>query len=283
MSRYRVTFIHEVGKTGFSEVWYTTSNSGPQLLSEQIAANSTGIMALRGNAFLCRGIRVNDIDVPRRSFMKILNMAFSNQGMRSMTVGENDTPQTALLGYCTTTGGKRRPLLLRGLDDELVSHDSNGLAVFNAAFRNRFALYLAALKSMNLAVRLLSPGGPGLDQTVTALSPTAGGGAGTLVTYLGAAIPDRTQVIFHGLPRDFFPGFSGVVPINTQGAQQFAVPIRWQAPGVIYNPIKAVVRPALYTLDTVLDIMPEDFRSKKVGRPSLLSRGRRSPMRFRSG
>jgi len=42
------------------------------------------------------------------------------------------------------------------------------------------------------------------------------------------------------------------------------------------------VRNAQYTLDPVAGIWWEDMRTKKVGRPILLSRGRRSGVRYRS-
>ncbi len=276
----KLSFIFESGKCGFSETWYT-DETDPKISTQFGNATLLKFMGLRGNGVILRAIRSSDLSTPRLSYLRIVNLTTAILG--GNTTETNDLPQAAILSYVTVVGGRRRPLLTRGLADSYVAYDNSGIRIFSGQFLSQFAQYVNGLKIMQLRIRTLDKAdGGNPERQVIGLAPAGTSSNSTAVTFAGADIADGSRVIFHGLSRQLFPGFTGPLPIARVNATSFVVPVKWNFPGTSYAPVQTTVRAAFYSLGQIDTIIPEDFRSKKVGRPSLLSRGRRAALKYRS-
>lgn len=280
MAQFRVAFIFEYGKTGWSEIWYRQASDPPSAASFT-SAQIAKFMLIRNDQAMLRAVRVNDVAVPRSSFLQIYNA--TNVNLSNPVEGTGEPSQVAILAYVTTVTGGKRPLLLRGLGDLEIERDTAGNPIWNAAVLANLASYNNAAKLMGLQVQTLSPASNlNPDRPISQFAPVTGDTNSTLVTFSGLAMPDNGRVIFHKVSRNDLPGMQGVLPYVVMAPTQIKVPIIWRNAAPLLPGGASTLRLVQYTYSTVDQILPEDVRSKKTGRPSLLARGRRTGMRYRA-
>lgn len=280
MAMHRLSFIFEYGKAGWSEQWYREAESA---LAATVftPAQARNFMKIRSNGVVCRAIRANDVAQPRVSYLNTVNWTGEALGRNDVLLG--DPAQVALLGYVVGASQSRRPLLLRGMIDSNTERDITGRPVWNANFLTCIDAYVRFLTDTGMRIRVLD--GPNVgnpDRPVTAFSPGTNNFNVTVAQYTGLGIPQGSRVIFHGIDRNLFPGLTGPVPTLPAGADAIAIPVMWRSPAPSVPGVNARVRAVSFAYQLVQTVIPQDVRSKKVGRPSLLSRGRRQAMRFRS-
>ena len=278
----RLSFIFQYWTGGWSEQWYC---QGTDTTAAATQFNNTfygKFMGLRADGVLLRAIRANNVDNPRESFLNIVNI--DNQVL-GVTAGNTGEPgQVALLGYVTAEANRRRPLLLRGLGDQYVARDGDGKPIFSGLFLQGFAKYIQSLKSFGAQVKVLKAADANAnpDRPIVSFAPSAAGAQNTLIAYNGLELSKDFPVIVHKVSRQSFPGFTGPLPLVSTAQTAVVVPVMWARPEILVPGGAARIRNAIFDYANVLDATPEDVRSKKIGRPSLSPRGRRTATRYRS-
>jgi len=284
MPNYRLSFIFEAGQAGWSEQWYLSASGDPSSIPERVLTPQFlgGFLGPRAAGVYFMAMRVNDADVPRRSFLAIKNINCKNYSLSVDPLGEE--PPVAALGYVLTAGSRKRSVMVRGLVDASIARDVSDMLAPTGEIVKQLAAYAQAIIGAQLCVRVLSPpAGNNPDRSVVSFAPKQGDPGSTTVTYNDFNPINPTQpVIFHGISQTTLPGYSGPLPAFNVTPTSFDVPIAWRSPAVVLPMRNTTVRNAQYTLDPVAGIWWEDMRTKKVGRPILLSRGRRSGVRYRS-
>lgn len=277
--KFRVSFIFSYGQAGWSEQWYRDADT------PQIAANIQDIhwqayCYPRSDGTILRAIRANRVDQPRVTFLRVMNRVVGTPLHNAALGGE--PPAVALHCYAACADFRHRTAMFRGMNDLDVERNIAGEPVWNGGIIsdvNALKLALLGFGAQIQALRLATIGNP--DRVVTQL---AGGGANaevTAVQYAGDPIPVGSRVIFHGLNRGQFPGFGSAVPVIGATNTTITVPVMWRQ-NAATAPVQGVkVRVAEYDYPAVQDLMPRDVRTRKVGRPSLGYRGRRTATRYR--
>jgi hypothetical protein len=282
---YRLSFIFRAGNSGWSEQWYLVASWAPAavpgfILTQDFLANFLG---LRGDGVILQALRINDADNPRASFLAIVNVKADDFNGPIPLTGEE--PAVAALGYCLTATGKHRAVMVRGLIDQYVNRDPADQPVFQGGIRDGLAFYLKAILQKGLCIRYLLPADAvnNPDRWIMSMAPRVGDANATTITHVaGAPLDEDFPVIIHGVPRSILPGYQGPLPIYNGTNTTVDVPVVWRAPSTVMPVQNAYIRNALYAYDPVIDISWEDFRTKRVGRPTILTRGRRSGIKYRA-
>lgn len=280
MAAFRLSFFFEYGKAGWTEQWYRSEDTLPQAAAIQ-APTLNNYMQLRADGVTLRAIRVNSVLTPRLSQLRIINLQKNTAAPGDW--GQGEPAQVAMLGYVLGANFSRRPLLLKGLDDDLVGMNSNGTPSFTGAFRTKLQAFISALNGMGAQIKTLKGvEGTNTDRFITELTPGNASTTTTSFTFTGNPVNVGDRLVFHKLPRQQYPGFGGTVPVIAVGAGAATVPVAWSGPTAARSGNGATFRVSDWAYNNVTDVIAEDFRSRKVGRPSLLSRGRRQGIRYRS-
>lgn len=281
MAKFRVSFIWQLGANGWSEQWYRDRDD-PDAAAALTDAQWGNFSNIRATGAILRAIRVQSVDLPRVSLLEVLNREVGgNAGRGAEDTGE--PPGVALLGYIRTQDFRHRSLMLKGLRDFQIQRDGNGFPVWNASLTGslgRFKNFLTGWRAQVRTLNAADVGNP--DRVITQFAPANNNTATALQFQPGLGIPTGSLVVFHGLSRITMPGFGGVVPVIDSGNNQITVPVAWRSAAQLIQGNGAKVRLAQFSYKDVIDVVQEDVRVHKVGRPSLVSRGRRAGVRYRS-
>jgi hypothetical protein len=281
---YRISFVFQAGDSGWSEQWYTAASVPPQEVVKPFmnVAFLKPFLALRAAGVWLVGIRANDVDVPRKSFLQIMEVNSKDYNSQSDPTGEE--PAVAALGYVLTQTGKHRPVMVRGLTDSMVSRDITDSSGFSGALQNALSNYAGAIAGTGLAVRSLDPPSPANpDRLLVSMTPSATDAGATTYTFKGGpALIEGALLIAHGISRKYHPGYQGAMPGYNATAATIDVAVAWRSASTQISLRNAHVRNATYSIDPVATMTWETMRTKKVGRPTILPRGRRSAIAYRS-
>lgn len=282
MPQYRVSFLLEYGKQGFSEVWYRQADD-PVSATVFTTTQLRDFFNLRPKGTLIQAVRSNDVAVPRLGFLNVLDRELT--ALNPAGLSDGDIPQAAILMSLRTRTGQRRAYMMRCVDDDWITFDDNGAAQFGAALNKALLVWFNALIDMGLQFRILLVADPvnNPDRPVATFAPFGTDFTQTVATYTGTALPAApVRVIFHKVRRSQFPGLIGSVPTIPGVGQQIVMPVSWMQPAASVNGGPATVRQALYGYATINQFQTVDFRSKKVGAPNIRARGRRAAVHYRS-
>jgi hypothetical protein len=283
MPNFKLTFIFSAFNQGWSEVWYRNASSAIAAANYN-NADLQNYLAYKGAGCVVQGLRVAEVNNPRSSRLSVIEQDVT--ALQTNPLSNMDSAGACILGYVNGNSGSRRPLMQRGVADILIQRDASARPILTGQIKARTLMFNAALVALGLQIRTLddpiSPGNP--DIQISSLAPLTGDPSQTVITVIGLAPTGPGRVVFHGLNRNVFSGFGGSVPfINVFGTtNQIVVPVRWQQPATTVNGGRATLRFARYSYYGGLSAVVEDFRTRKVGRPSLAARGRRTPIKYRA-
>src|SRR5215831_4071354 len=140
---FKLSFIMEAGPAGWSEQWYTPISGRPDTVIDQIVTTQfiAAFLQLRANGVYLMGVRANDTENPRSAFLKIFEINAGN--FNKLGGAQGDEPATCVLGYCRTVGGRHRPVMVRGMRDDLMVRDDSD----NPLLDGQISLYLKGYTS----------------------------------------------------------------------------------------------------------------------------------------
>jgi hypothetical protein len=283
MANKRLSFIFKAGSVGWSEQWYTVSSSGPVELTQfyRNPAWLSVFLGFRAMGVVYVGLRVNDVDVPRSGYLDLLNINCKDY---SGPAGPGEEPAVCALGYCVTTNGNHRPVQMRGLPDGYVNRDPSDNAIMSGPLIDALNTFSDKAGVFGLGVKVQQlPHGNNQDRQLDAMAPAANDPNSTTFTYTDPIPLTKGQpVILHGISRKKWPGYQGVLPTQNVTPTTFDVPVIWRAPATQVALRQATVRNYEYAIEPVSFITWEDFRTKRLGRPILSPRGRRSGVMYRA-
>jgi len=281
---YRCSFIFSAGNSGWSEQWYYAGSGSPADIPGRIITPAflKGFLSLRASGVYLDALRVNDVDVPRNSFLQTLEIDSGDYSGGVTSTGEE--PAVCALGYVLTNARRRRPVMVRGLVDAGVSRDADDNVVWTGAMQTVLKSYSQAIIAAALCVRTLDPpDATNTDRLLKSMAPAAQDSGATTFTYTnGVELIEGADVIIHGLSRKYYPGYQGPLPGYNVTPTTVDVPVAWKSASLQIPIRNGHIRNAQYSLDPVYSISWETMRVKKVGRPSLLPRGRRSGIAYRA-
>jgi hypothetical protein len=282
---YRCSFIFEAGDVGWSEQWYSNLTGPPASIPDLILAPPflQGFLGLRARGVYLVGLRVNDVNQKRLSFLRVLEINSGDYNSAPDPSGEE--PAVAALGYCVTQGSFHRPVMVRGLTDAFVNRDLADFALLGGMLGKMLDLYKQAIVLRGLCVRKLQDATFGNnDLPLVSMAPGLNDSGTTTFTYEGGGeqLTPGDPVIVHGLSHKLYPGYSGPLPGYNFKPTSVDVPVIWRNANAFVPLRKATIRNAYYTYDPVASISWEDVRVKRVGRPTIAPRGRRPGVVYRS-
>lgn len=277
---WKLSFLFVAGQTGWSESYYR-DRATPQTATTFTADFWNAFFIPRGDSVVCRAIRVSDPDVPRSGTLIVVDKRRTTVGLLA-NAGDEPVQVAAQLA-ATTALPSRRTILVRGLRDLAYIRDSSGVYNPNETTKAWFNAFAIAIRNAELQLRHLEPHpAPNPDKPVVSLQSDMGGAA-TRVFADPLVLPNVGQrVIFHRLPTGLFPGLRGEVPVIARDAAgSFLLPVRWTGPTNSVTTPGAVFRVPFYNYGPIISAPLKDIRARRTGRPSDLSRGRRSAVRYR--
>lgn len=285
MTIHRISFIFDAPGVGWTEQWYLEANDPVSAINiVNVPAFWQNYMAARGDQVVCKAVRANQFANPRVAYLQLVQRSRLNSTGGPVNMGDQDPSWTAYFNMFTGNF-RHRAFQYRG-SYEYTTTDLTGtrpmppIGVLNdmqRAFTAAQALGLQIL-SLDTPNVLTNP-----DRLITVMQPLASNNNYTEVTYTGLAVPAGSRLIFHGLRRTDFPGFRGTIPSQSLAGPptQVIVPVRWTYPLSTFTPVTASFRVAEYSLQQLTGWEYIDVRTRRIGRPLLEARGRRSALRFR--
>lgn len=283
MPDYRVSFMFNSGKSGFSEQWFISATNADNAIAQlQGDAFWRNFMAPRAVGAVMTAIRVNNVLQPRDSRLIVQRWQRVQVGTSTDKFGEE--PGVCALGYGRTNANHHRAVMVRGLMDLQIERDAADNVKWTAELLDALDLYRKSIINARLCSRvLLDATIPNPDQKLSSMKPSPNGEGMTQFTYEGTyELTDFQPVVIHGLPRSRFPGYQGLLPIRNVTTNTFDVPVPYRFQGVAQGLSQATVRNAFFQLEPIVSIEWVDMRTRKLGRPFFSPRGRRSGVKYRS-
>lgn len=280
MPVFRGQFFFQEFAQGWTEEWHwggtdiTTAVSFFKSLSYALLlprSSDTQLLALRASQV--------DPPVSRVTQRLPINLPGQRPPKAILGTGAEDVAGTCALMSGLYNDGSNRPTMIRGLADDDVTRDPNtGAAVPSPALSAALNSLASTLASLSMAQRRQSK----LAPNVPVFSVQAGTVAGytDLVgpTNVSFAIGDHVK--FTGVPLVVLPWLKGVWVLTATAPTlvSIAFPFNYKNP---VNPIamKCQLVSPLWTTFTSWQLT--DFRSRKTGRPTALTRGRARGIPYR--
>lgn len=278
--QFKTTFVFQFGNAGWTESWYReadTPEAAATVTDQQWQTYMTG----RADGCVLRAIRSAKVGQPRVSYIKIMNKTVGTMPGHTALGGE--PPEVALQCLAQCADFRKRSAHFLGLEDLNIARGLNGFPIFNAALLQTVAALKSSLISMGAqmqALRVDPVGNP--YRTIVQFAKGAGNAETTSIQYSGLAIPAGSKVVVSGIHRWQWPGLGGPITPIAISEDSLILPIKWRQPADTLPGNGAKIRVVQYDYPLVRDLQAQDVRSRKVGRPSMGYRGRRSGYHFHS-
>lgn len=278
--QFKTTFVFQFGNAGWTESWYRDRDT-PEAAATVTDLQWQGYLYGRADGCILRAIRSAKVGQPRVSYIKIMNKVVGTAPHAPALGGE--PPEVALQCLAQCADFRKRTAHFLGVDDVDIERGINGFPVFNAALLQVIQVLKSSLISMGAqmqALRVDPVANP--YRTITQFQKGGGNAETTAIQYTGLAIPAGSRVIISGIHRWMWPGLGG--PITPIGIAEDALvlPIKWRQPTDTVPGNGARMRIVQYDYPLVTDLQAQDVRTRKVGRPSMGYRGRRTGQRYHS-
>lgn len=170
MPTFKITYVFNAHRYGWSETWYTTVSTHDIALQ---AAKSVAPKRARllGNGNVLEMARVSDVDIPQDSKVYFFG------GDQAVQVDDADTPWNAILARVEAGPLYRRQCWLRGIPDSwIVLQSVNGINLPPGALNQAFNQFKIAILANGFALRVIDKSPPnGTPVDVTAIANGAEG------------------------------------------------------------------------------------------------------------
>lgn len=269
MPTFKTTFMIECLGAGWTESWYSDDTG---LLDARVKAEvygqarrvvlSTGSPTVDPAAII--GYRIQQVDEP-------LNYTVERVNWPGTFKGDNpegpDQPWTGVLCSILSLGGRRRPFLLRGVDDSGIVGSYKSVN-FSAALQKALDSWKDGLIASGYGVYSLDKGGGNPLHDIGTLVPAVGGL--TLTTALPHGLVTGDRIRFESVVSS--PSITGTHPVVKVDAD--TVTVRGFNLGTLFFQ-SGQFRKDAKTISDIVNVLFVRKGSRKAGRPFFLLRGRR--------
>lgn len=277
---FKVAFILGYGQAGWTENWYREADT-PEAAATVTNAQWEKYLYPRADGCTLRAIRASKVDDARVTFLKMYNRTVGSPADDDGLGGE--PPGVAMMCQVRAADFRNRTAMFRGINDVDVMRNFSGDPIVNGSVLTDVQQLKLAIIGMGLKIRVLNNdlvANP--NRMVVQVGVGAGGASQTAIQYTGDPITVTDKVLIHGLSRQLFPGLQGPLPLISATNDTLTVAVNWRQPTTTVPGNGATLRKVLYLYPAVTELLFRDFRTRKVGRPLLGYRGRRSSLKFRS-
>lgn len=272
----KFTVYYNLNQGGWTETFYT-GNTSIQL---DIDTSSfwkdlwTKSLALRANGVVIYGCRQTVVGAnPRRAFLSKFYDKFGNHSFADGT--EPDVTATDALYYMyDDTLAIKRPVYLRGLPDNQIVKDKNGIDFVSSKLDKAVNRYIDAWKATGLVTNWQNKDNIAYPQVrVTRIAPSAVNANNSTLTLSPAlTITAGQQVQFAKIPLNDIPGFpriATVLSVTAGPPNTIDIPFRLRISGAdgFYAPAQMLTRRLFNQGAAVSSIKFWQFSEHKAGRP----------------
>jgi len=282
MPTYRGTYFFNQFNQGWTETWYTPA-SDISVASGIFVINAKPLVAFRHVDTLLVGVRTTQVlpIAPRitRRFSLLYNGGRGTAGLAPLGVTSEDLVGSSALMLAQFSDNTSRPYMLRGLEDQDVIRDPiTGAGTPSAGLNAGIATLAKSLVNLNLGGQRQDTTIP--RQAVSSIQLSATPGQTQLFGPSNANFTVGDVVHFTGVPTVQTPWLKGKWSVIAVTANSISInyPYNLAAP---VSPTSMFAQKVQYLYPGFLLWQFEDFRQRKTGRPTTLTRGRSRGIPFR--
>lgn len=277
MATFKVTFIFNEGRQGWSETWYKTpSGTGAGAIEARDSAITLAGLrkVLLGEGAQLEAIRVSNVAIRGDSLVYAFNLTTPSNPDRAA-----DLPSNGMLARVEATDLYRRQMWLRGMRDEwIIRNIVTGEPIIPAALTAAFMAFNDELVARQWQLRVIDKEGPNFHEAMVTAIAAAGVYTNLAVAgFGGAAVGDEVRV--HGFVGPDQVLLNKVFKILAADADGVTIPLLFAS---LTNPAaniqgKVASRVIVYKAITTSAIMR--LAARKTGRAFFVPRGRRQVSR----
>lgn len=278
MAFYKGTFFFREFAQGWTETYFKQGSSIDGVLA---AFNDlvNGLIAIRADQVNLDSVRISQDQPFAPRVARLVRINLSGARPVSMGAEAEDVAQTCEMLNVTAADGVIRAHMLRGLFDPDVQRDPiRGSAQPSAALVFANTYLRGKLLTNQICVRHYDPTSPKIFVFAVGSATVPGFTSITLPAGHGFSLGDRVR--FLGVPLPKVPWLKGIWSVVGVGATFINIAYNYPLPAPLI-PTSMFAVPVVFTYPTITDLSFIDFRSRKTGRPTSLTRGRSRGIPFR--
>jgi hypothetical protein len=294
MPDYKITFVYEQGKSGFTEVFYRSATTPQEAANTISASRISSFLGIRIGGTILRAIKATEVSGLRKSYIRTMNMQFPagaliSSGAFTQTVATPDVTAVCAQLRFGFNGGGSRIVNVRALGDVDTLRSVTFNDVPSSRLQQLISDYAAAVVVDFKGQRLVDAGVAGFPW-IPAASIAA---HPTNPAWSRITVGSQTQfsaigdlLYFRGVDRAIFPGLRGVfrlVSVPTSTTLDIGYKYREAVSSTGFTDTQ--VRKAAYTYPALIGAGYADtfvaLTTRKTGRPIGLRRGRAVGLRLR--
>jgi hypothetical protein len=281
MPTFRVNFFFSEFKQGWVETWYIdqASLAAATVKGNLLAPILTGPRTIHTNCDAMRIIQVNP-PVPRRGALVAINQTGSRPDGVPLFSEAEDVVQTCAFMQAQFLDGSKRTAMLRGLaDTDVVRDPGTGRSLPTVALNGLLNVLQAQLSADNWELRRYASAIVGT--VVNKIDADPVNSQFTRLTGPGSpAYNVGDPIHFTGVPLPQVPWLKGQWQVKATTLTSVSIAYVYPL-GAPVLPLRMFQWPSQYTYVPFNGWTFRDFRTRKTGRPTGLTRGRSSGVSFR--
>lgn len=290
MATYKIVLMFNMDQNGWTETYYRQADSAQAAADFGGENTDARFLNPRSNQVEFFAVRASNVDGSRESYVRYPQI---NNGAVGRAPGGPAAPNRDQATTCTlvriyfaplvgppSVPIRNRGLWLRGCPDDWLDWDAQGKPIIANNILSAVTGYKRLLLGLGMRGRVNPPRTVYPPTQVTQMSPLPNNRDQTLISApnLDVNITNGTRVLFGLVPRRDLPFLQGTYPVfNVVPGTSFQINYRMLQTG--YSPNGLYVRRVDPVYPLITDLVPEDFRSHKTGRPTERYVGRKSASR----
>jgi hypothetical protein len=283
MATFRVNFFFSQFKQGWTENWYIDQNT-MSLAVAQASTLAPYLVAPRSIHTVLDSARVVQVNppLPRKGTLVPLGLAGTRPDVL-ITLNPNeqeDIVQTCAFMAAVFNDGAKRSVMLRGLSDNDVTRDAlSGKGTPSPPLVNTLNTLSSALAFNNWEMRHYSP----VDVPFSVYKVDADPANAQFTRITGPGIPPFASldtIHFTGVPLPTLPWLKGQWVVKAGTATSLSIGFVYPL-GAPVLPLRMFAYESIYVYTNFVSWVFRDFRSRKTGRPTVLTRGRSAGVSYR--
>lgn len=278
MAVFKGVYFFSQFKQGWTETYF---KEGASLAEVQIPFVKLGnyITLMRAVQTTCDAVRMTLDQPPGSRVSKLVPIGIPGSRVPGGGTEAEDIVGASELVRIGAVDGSSQPHMIRGLlDTDVVRRSTDGLAQPSGQLVTANNFFFSALQTLQFAVRRYDRTQPRIF--VTAVGATTVPGFTSIGVSAGHPFTIGMTVRFNGVPLTKLPWLKGLWTVVGVGPTYFNIGFNYPLAAPL-TPSQMYAIPVVYTYPLIASLDFLDFRTRKTGRPTAVSRGRSRGVPFR--